>query len=328
MKATTNINFGKNSTSLKKVVILIVLIVIGALLPSLTKDSPFILVLASHALIAGALALSLDILTGSVGLLTFGHAAWFGYGAYATGLMAKSLSSEMTVVLPLTALTALLLATAIGAILVRQIGKTFAILTLALSQIMFAAVFVFSKVTGGEDGLQGIPMPTLLGFAVKESQSWFWVLYAFLLASLMAALYVRNAPMGKSCLAIRENGERSRFIGIKVWRVKLQTYAVSSALAAVTGGLHALYTGSAAPDMLHWTKSGEILMYAVLGGMGTLTGPVFGGIVFTVAEHYVSSWTDAWQIYFGGLFVIMVIVAPGGLFGAFESIKKRFAGNR
>lgn len=328
MKATTNINFGKKSPSLKTVAILIVLIVIGALLPSLTKDSPFILVLASHALIAGALALSLDILTGSVGLLTFGHAAWFGYGAYATGLMAKSLSPEMTVVLPLTAFTALLLATAIGAILVRQIGKTFAILTLALSQIMFAAVFVFSKVTGGEDGLQGIPMPTLLGFAVKEPQAWFWVLYAFLLASLMAALYVRNAPMGKSCLAIRENGERSRFIGIKVWRVKLQTYAVSSALAAVTGGLHALYTGSAAPDMLHWTKSGEILMYAVLGGMGTLTGPVFGGIVFTVAEHYVSSWTDAWQIYFGGLFVMMVIVAPGGLFGAFESIKKRFAGKR
>jgi branched-chain amino acid transport system permease protein len=328
MSPLSKISVGRNPPPMKKIAILIILVVAGALLPPLTRDAPFILVLASHALIAGVLALSLDILTGSVGLLTFGHAAWYGFGAYTTGLLVKFLSQEMVIVLPLTALAALLVALPVGSILVRQIGKTFAILTLAMSQIMFAAVFVFSKVTGGEDGLQGIPTPTLLGYSINQAQDWYWLLYAFLLASLFAALYVRNAPMGKSCLAIRENVERSRFIGIKVWRVKLQTYAVSSSLAAVAGGLFALYTGSAAPDMLHWTKSGEILMYAVLGGMGTLTGPVFGGIVFTIAEHYVSSWTDAWQIYFGGLFVLMVIVAPGGLFGAFESLKKRFTGGR
>ncbi len=309
--------------TMKSVALFVGFAIFGALLPLLTRDAPFILVLASHAVIAGVIALSLDLLTGSVGLLTFGHAAWYGFGAYTAGLLAKTLTREMTLVLPLTALATLLLALMIGSILVRQIGKTFAILTLALSQIMLSAAFVFSKVTGGEDGLQGIPTPTLFGFDIKEPDAWFWLLYAFLLGSLMAALYVRNAPMGKSCLAIRENVERSRFIGIKVWRVKLQTDAVSSALAAVAGGLSALYTGSAAPDMLHWTESGKILMYAVLGGMGTLTGPVFGGIVFTVAEHYVSSWTDSWQIYFGGLFVLMVIVAPGGLFGAFESILKR-----
>jgi branched-chain amino acid transport system permease protein len=295
--------------------LLVLLIVAGAVIPLLVKNSPFLMLLASHALIAGIVALSLDVLTGNVGLLSFGHATWYGFGAYGAGLAAKHLSPELFVVLPLTAAAAAVTALLIGLILVRQVGKTFAILTLALSQIAFAAVFVFSMVTGGEDGLQGIPSPTLLGIAINRPDVWYWLLYAALVASLALALHVRRSPMGKTCIAIRENTERARFIGIDVGRVKLLAYISSAALAAMAGGLHALFTGAASPDLLHWTESGKILMYAVLGGVGTLVGPVIGAGAFTVAEHYVSSWTDSWQIYFGGLFVLVVIVAPGGLFG-------------
>lgn len=298
---------------------------LGAALPLLIKDAPFLLVLASHAAIAGIVALSLDILTGNVGLLTFGHAAWYGFGAYCGGLLAKNWSAEIILVVPLTALLAAACALAIGAILVRQVGKTFAILTLALSQIMFAAVFVFSKFTGGEDGLQGIPVPTLLGFAISRPDAWYWLLYATLLAALWLALHVRRSPMGKACIAIRENTERCHFIGIDVVRFKLLAYISSAALAAVGGVLFALFVGTASPDLLHWVESGKILMYAVLGGIGTLIGPVIGAVVFTLAEHYVSSWTDAWQIYFGALFVFVVIVAPGGLYGAAVTLASKLS---
>jgi len=301
-------------------VLLALLVIAGATVPLVAQNSPFLILLASHALIAGIVALSLDVLTGNVGLLSFGHAAWYGFGAYGTGLAAKTVSAEMLLALPLTAACAAIAALVIGWILVHQVGKTFAILTLALSQIAFAAVFVFSDLTGGEDGLQGIPIPTLLGQTIIEPQAWFWLLYAVLLLALALALAVRRSPMGKTCLAIRDNTERARFIGVEVARVKLLAYASSAALAAVAGGLFALFTGAASPDLLHWTESGKILMYAVLGGIGSLIGPVIGAVVFTFTEHYVSSWTAAWQIWFGGFFVLAVIVAPGGLFGLGASL--------
>jgi len=311
---------GHMNTPMNPRTLLALLVIAGATVPLAAQNSPFLILLASHALIAGLVALSLDVLTGNVGLLSFGHAAWYGFGAYGTGLAAKHVSAEMLLALPLAAVCTAVVALAIGWVLVHQVGKTFAILTLALSQIVFAAVFVFSDMTGGEDGLQGIPMPTLLGQTIVEPQAWFWLLYAILLLALVLAFAVRRSPMGKTCLAIRDNTERTRFIGVDVARVKLLAYASSAALAAVAGGLFALFTGAASPDLLHWTESGKILMYAVLGGIGTLIGPVIGAVVFTFTEHYVSSWTSAWQIWFGGFFVLAVIAAPGGLFGLGASL--------
>lgn len=304
-------------------VAVVVLLLLGASLPLLTKDAPFLLILASHAVLAAIIALSLDLLTGNVGLLTFGHAAWYGFGAYTAGLVSMNVTSELLLVIPLTAVLAAACAVLVGVILVRQVGKTFAILTLALSQIMFAAVFVLSKYTGGEDGLQGIPTPTLLGLEVAAKEVWYWLLYVVLVGALAGALHLRRTPMGRACLAIRENTERARFIGLEVRRFKLIAYVASASVGAVAGGLFALFTGAASPDLLHWVESGKILMYVVLGGVGTIVGPVLGAGLFTVVEHYVSSWTDAWQIYFGALFVLIVIVAPGGLFGACSNLARR-----
>lgn len=317
-----DISATRNTMSLGRIVVL-ALLVLGAALPYLTEGAPFLLILASHAAIAAIVALSLDLLTGNVGLLTFGHAAWYGFGAYAAGLISINLTAEMLYVLPLTAVITAAIAASVGIVLVRQIGKTFAILTLAFSQIMFAAVFVFSKVTGGEDGLQGIPNGTLFGYEVASKAAWYWLLYIVLLVSLVAALHFRRTPMGRACIAIRENTERSRFIGLDVRRLKLIAFVASASLGSVAGGLHALFTGASSPDLLHWVESGKILMYVVLGGVGTIVGPVLGAGVFTLAEHYVSSWTDAWQIYFGALFVLIVIVAPGGLYGACAKLAKR-----
>lgn len=307
---------------------LIFLAVLGATLPFWVTNSPFLLMLASHAVVAAIVALSLDLLTGNTGLLSFGHAAWYGFGAYAAGLLSKSFSAELLVILPLTVIAASLTALAIGAILVRQIGKTFAILTLALSQIFYALVFVFSDRTGGEDGLQGVPMITAFGQTVVSPEAWYWLLYGVLVASLAGALYLRTTPLGRAWLGVKENTERARFIGINTGGLKLIAYVFSAGLASLAGALFVLFNGAVSPDVLYWFESGKILMYVVLGGVGTIIGPVFGAAAFTLTEHYVSSVTDAWLIYFGGLFVLIIIVAPGGLFGIAGNLYARLAGGR
>ena len=295
----------------------------GAALPFTASHSPFILALASQALIAAIVALSLDLLIGNTGLLSFGHAGWYGLGGYVTGLAAKHVTPEILLLLPATCVFVAAVAWLIGAILTRQIGKTFAILTLALSQIFYSLVFVTANWTGGEDGLQGIPIATLTGVGVASPQAWYWLLYAVLIGTLCLGLYLRRSPLGRAWLAIKENSERAEFIGIRVTRLKLLAYVISAAIAALAGGLFALLNGAVSPDLLNWFESGKILMYVVLGGVGTIVGPVFGAIAFTFAEHYVSSLTGAWLIYFGGLFVLIVIVAPGGLFGLVASTWRR-----
>ncbi|HUH58488.1 MAG TPA: branched-chain amino acid ABC transporter permease, partial [Candidimonas sp.] len=218
---------------------------------------------------------------------------------------------------------AILLSWAVGQIFVRQIGKAFAILTLAFSQVLYALVFVFSDHTGGEDGLQGVPIPTLFGFDVADPRVWYWLLYASLLASLYLALHIRRTPLGKAWLGIRENTERAYFIGLNVTLLKLLSYMFSAAMAAFAGSLFVLFNGATSPEILHWFESGKILMYVVLGGIGTIVGPALGAVVFTFAEHYISSHTDAWLIYFGALFVVIVIVAPGGIFGLLRPVWER-----
>lgn len=298
---------------------------LAALVPLAAGNAPFLLTLASQALIAAIVALSLDLLVGNTGLLSFGHAGWYGLGGYAAGLAAKAITPEMLVVLPLAMALAAMTAGAIGAILTRQVGKTFAILTLALSQIFYSLVFVASKWTGGEDGLQGIPIPRLAGFEVTTPSAWYWTLYVVLLCTLALGLYLRRTPLGRAWLAIKSNGERAQFIGIPVARLKLFAYVLSAAIGALAGGLFALFNGAVSPDTMSWFESGKILMYVVLGGVGSIIGPVLGAGVFTFAEHYVSSLTGAWLIYFGGLFVVIVIVAPGGLFGLLSAARRHLA---
>lgn len=300
------------------------LVVVAAIaLPFLAADAPFVISLASYALIAAIVAISLDLLMGNTPLISFGHAGWYGLGAYVGGLFAKQVSAEFVLVVLAAMAVAALLALGIGLILVRQVGKTFAILTLAFSQILFSLVFVAGHWTGGEDGLQGIPQPTVFGAVVSDPRTWYWTLLGIALALVVGALAVRRSALGQTWLAVKVNEQRARFIGIATFRMKLAAYVVSAAVAALAGALFALYSGSATPDTMSWYESGKILMYAILGGVGTIVGPAIGAVAFTVAEHNVSAVSESWLIYFGGLFVLVVIVAPGGLLGLFHQALAR-----
>lgn len=301
----------------------LIFILLGAMIPLWTQQAPFLLVLASHAAIAAIVAVSLDLLTGNTGLVSFGHAAWFGLGSYVAGLLAQTLTAEILVVLPLAVALAVILSWAVGQIFIRQVGTAFAILTLAFSQVLFALAFLLSKYTGGEDGLQGVPIPTVFGNQLANPQTWYWLLYGILIVTLCLALYVRRSPLGKAWLGIRENTERAYFVGLDVSRLKLLSYVASAAIAMLAGGLFVLFNGATSPETLSWFESGKILMYVVMGGVGTIVGPAIGAVVFTVAESYISSYTEAWLIYFGALFVVIVIVAPGGIFGLLSKLWNR-----
>jgi branched-chain amino acid transport system permease protein len=298
-------------------------LIAAALLPLWLTEQPFIIVLFSHAFIAAMLAVSLDMLTGNTGLLSFGHAAWFGLGAYAAGLLARALTTDLLLLMLMAALAALLAATGVGLIFLRQVGKAFAILTLAFGQVLHSLVFVMAGTTGGEDGLQGIPPPTLFGNKLVAQNTWYWLLLAVLVAMVAGVLYLRGTPLGKAWLGLRDNAERARFVGIDVFRLKLIAYAVSAMLASVAGALFVLFNGAVTPESLHWFQSGKILMYVVLGGVGSVVGPALGAVFFTFAEHAISSVTSAWLVYFGALFVLVVLVAPGGLHGLVKPLWTR-----
>jgi branched-chain amino acid transport system permease protein len=226
--------------------------VLGAVAPLALGQQPFVVTLACRALVAAIVALSLDLLIGNTGLLSFGHAGWYGLGGYVAGLAAKFVSAEMLLLLPFAVIVTAVGAAAIGSILVRQIGKTFAILTLALSQIFYSLVFVTASWTGGEDGLQGIPIATLAGQSVFSPQAWYWLLYAVLVAALISAFWLRRSPLGRAWLALKSNPERARFIGIPVVRLKLLAYVTSAAIAALAGALYTLFNGAVSPDTLSW----------------------------------------------------------------------------
>ena len=305
---------------------MVIVLLIGAALPFFVSSTSFVLMLASYALIAGLVALSLDMLMGNTGLISFGHAAWYGLGAYRGGITAKCISTEIVAIILAAIAGAALLSAIIGFILVRKIGKAFAILTLAFSQIVYAIIFLAPAYTGGEDGLQGVPPPTIFGTAIVDFAVWYWLLFGTAVVSIALALYLRRSPLGQAWLAIKENQERARFIGINVYQLKLISYVISASFAAWAGALFVLFSGGVAPDMLHWFESGKIMMYVILGGVGTFVGPVIGAIVFTFVQNFVSSLTDAWLIYFGGFIVLMVIFAPGGIYGVAAAITRRVQG--
>ncbi|OOG51195.1 branched-chain amino acid ABC transporter permease [Polaromonas sp. C04] len=302
------------------------LIVGGAALPFLVEPTSFILILASHALIAGLLGLSLDMLLGTTGMISFGHAGWYGLGAYVAGITAKAWTPDIFVVVALATVTVAVLAAAVGAVLVQQIGKAFAILTLALGQIMYTAVFIAPSVTGGEDGLQGIPAPTFFGSAIDDFRTWYWVLYAIVIVATFGALLCRRTPLGQAWAAIRENQERARFVGMDVNSLKLLSYIISAAMAGTAGALFAFFNGSVSADALHWAESGKVMMYVILGGVGTFIGPVLGAAVFTVAHQYISSLSGEWLIYFGLLMIFLVLFAPKGIYGLYRRATQRLTG--
>ena len=290
-------------------------------LPSVVP--PYEVTQLSYGLIFGIAALGFNLLLGYTGLLSFGHSAYFGMGAYGVAFMVKYLkisSMEAFIVGGIVAATAV--AALFGFVCVRYTRIFFGILTLALSQVLWSLAFKFFWVTGGTDGLR-VPTPSLLGVGMAPGQDkmaflahryYYYVLVIFLVGVAVMWVIV-HSPFGKALQAIRDNETRAEFVGVQVRRYRYMAFLVSGVYTGLAGALWAPLNGLTTPDILVWTFSGEIVFFTVLGGFQTFAGPIVGAVVFNYLKTFAVGYTVYWQMFLGGVLVVLVLALPAGIVG-------------
>jgi branched-chain amino acid transport system permease protein len=323
------------ATSPRRVLSWAVPVVVGlAVLPVLVP--PYQTVLLSYGLVFAIAALGFNLLLGYTGLLSFGHSAYFGAGAYAVAFAVKYLKNDsMEVFLLAGVLGSTLVAALFGLLCVRYTRIFFGILTMALSQVLWSLAFKFFWVTGGSDGLR-VPTPTLLGGAVKigatagqdkldflSHRYYYYVLAIFVLATALMWVIV-HSPFGKALQAVRDNETRAEFVGVQVWHYRWVAFVISGAYTGLAGALWVPLNGLTTPDILHWTFSGKIVFFTVLGGFQTFFGPIAGAVIFNYLETYAVGHTVYWQMVLGVVLVALVLVLPAGIVGTAVRLLPRF----
>lgn len=292
-------------------------------------DQPYLLSLFSRILIYALAAVSLDLLLGSAGLISLGHAAYLGIGAYVTGIFfhhdfmdeplltwpfALQGSESALVVWPAAVLTSALAALVIGALSLRTKGMHFIMITLAFAQ-MFYYFFISLEKYGGDDGLSLYSRNHLPGLDLGNGLHFYYVCLFFLLLFLLFVVRLSRSRFGLVLRGVRENDRRAGALGINTYWYKLTCFVIGGAGAGLAGVLLANQIEFVSPGMLHWTISGELLVMVLLGGMGTLYGPVAGAAVFLLLEETLAMYTEHWMAFLGVILVLVVLFAKRGLFG-------------
>ena len=299
-----------------------VTVVAVALLVTFARWSPerFWISVAIQILISGLFAMSLDVLVGYAGLPSLGHAAFFGVGAYAFALVSKRVSASVFVALPGAVLAAAVVAVAIGALSVRASGIFFLMLTLAFAQMLYALAFGWIPVTGGSDGLSGVPRPDL-GIAGANlfltSNFYVFVAVVFVLSALALGAIVKSR-FGLALVGVRENERRMRALGYDTTRLKIAAFVISGAFAGLAGALQASFDQFVSPSDVFVTTSVAALVMVLVGGAGTLVGPVVGAFVVVSLRTFLSDQPgigERWETLLGVLFIATVLFARAGLIG-------------
>jgi len=276
--------------------------------------------LASQVLIFGLFALGFNLLYGYTGLLSFGHAAYYGLGAYGTGIaLAKLKLGSLWLGLAAGPLLAVLGGAAIGFFCLRRRGIYFAMLTLAFAQLLYFIAFHLADLTGGDDGLRGIPqLPVnLFGWKISIESTLGFYYFAFALVCLAVAGLKRilDSPFGTVLQAIRENGDRAAACGYDVRRIKHLSFVFSALFAGLAGALDALRLAVVPVESLYWVTSGQVVIMTLLGGAGTFFGPFVGAGTYLVLEDRLSVFTESWPLVIGLIFMTFVLFLPKGIWG-------------
>jgi branched-chain amino acid transport system permease protein len=276
-------------------------------------DQPFYVVLASRLLIFAMVATSLNLLVGYAGMVSFGHAAFFGTGAYVVGILMHHGVSSAWVGWPAAVAVAGLAALLVGAISLRTRGVYFIMITLAFAQMLYF-VFVSLKTYGGDDGLP-LERRSQIGFGLdlKADTTFYYVVLAIVCVVFYCLARLVNARFGRVLQGIRENETRMEALGYAVYRYRLIAFVVGGAIAGLGGALLANQNGLASPNMLHWSQSGMLLIMVILGGVGFLYGGVLGAAVLLLIEEILSAYTMHWQLGVGFVLLAVVLFAPNGL---------------
>ena len=279
--------------------------------------------LAGRVLVLGLAAMSFNLLLGFTGVMSFGHAAYFGLGAYGAGLTLKYLTASTPLAMVAGVLWGGLAGTLFGLLIVKRRGVYFAMVTVAFGQIAFYVAYSWNDLTGGYDGLRGFSRAPLnlvfmtVDIVNNDKLFYYFLLIVFAIATGLQGLLLAS-PFGRTLLAIRENERRARFLGIPIERHIWMSFSISCCFTALAGALYALLNNFADPMGLHYSLSGEIVIMTVMGGMRAFWGPLIGAAVFVVLQDYISSMTVNWMSFVGLIFVLVVLFFPRGILGMLQ----------
>ena len=304
----------------KNWVIGIAAIIIAIIFPFVAPK--FQLRMFTEIIILTLFAMTWKMMLNEGGMFSFGHAVYFGVGAYASvlgWLHIPGLSFFSGILLG--AFSSALVAFVLGAFLVRMSGTYFALLTLAFNQLIWAIVWKWRDVTGGDDGLGKFPKPELFGLTMKDPATFYYVSLIIIGACLFACWYFTRTPLGNICMSVKSNEERAQFIGFNVKASKLVFLTLLGFMAGVSGALYAQFQEFIATSVIDGAMSTNVLFMAYIGGIGYFWGPIVGSAIFVYLSEYLSSFTDRWEFILGVIFILVVLFAPQGILGAIRRKK-------
>jgi branched-chain amino acid transport system permease protein len=312
---------GRWSANALPIGIFLVLAVIP--LVALVTGGGYLVSLGARVMIFAVAAVALDLLLGYGGLISFGHAAFIGLGAYAAGILAAHGITDALIALPAALAISALYAFLTGIVCLRTTGVYFIMITLAFGQMAFFTATSLAPY-GGDDGLTIAARSTFAGFAlIKNERAFYYVVFACLAGSYVFCRALVASRFGRVLRGAKENPVRMATIGFNVYRFQLAAYVIAGALAGLSGFLLANATEFVSPAYMSWQRSGELIVMVLLGGMGSLNGAIIGTAAYLLTEEWLAGFTENWKVIFGPVLVLVVLFARGGLIGVWTELVRR-----
>jgi branched-chain amino acid transport system permease protein len=313
---------GRWSANALPIGIFLVLAVIP--LVALVTGGGYLVSLGARVMIFAVAAVALDLLLGYGGLISFGHAAFIGLGAYAVGILAAHGITDALIALPAALAISALYAFLTGIVCLRTTGVYFIMITLAFGQMAFFTATSLAPY-GGDDGLTIAARSTFAGFAlIKNERAFYYVVFACLAGSYLFCRALVASRFGRVLRGAKENPVRMATIGFNVYRFQLAAYVIAGALAGLSGFLLANATEFVSPAYMSWQRSGELIVMVLLGGLGSLNGAIIGTAAYLLTEEWLAGFTENWKVIFGPVLVLVVLFARGGLLGVWAELVRRF----
>jgi branched-chain amino acid transport system permease protein len=313
---------GRWSVNALPIGIFLVLAVIP--LVALVTGGGYLVSLGARVMIFAVAAVALDLLLGYGGLISFGHAAFIGLGAYAVGILAAHGITDALIALPAALAISALYAFLTGIVCLRTTGVYFIMITLAFGQMAFFTATSLAPY-GGDDGLTIAARSTFAGFAlIKNERAFYYVVFACLAGSYLFCRALVASRFGRVLRGAKENPVRMATIGFNVYRFQLAAYVIAGALAGLSGFLLANATEFVSPAYMSWQRSGELIVMVLLGGLGSLNGAIIGTAAYLLTEEWLAGFTENWKVIFGPVLVLVVLFARGGLLGVWTELVRRF----
>ncbi|MDP6404332.1 MAG: branched-chain amino acid ABC transporter permease [Alphaproteobacteria bacterium] len=297
----------------------VAVVILLALVPTL--GSKYLVDLSTEILIYALFALSLNVLIGYSGNISFGHAAYFAIGGYSCAILLTTYDLPLIISMPAAIILAGLAAAFVGYFCVKLTDIYFAMLTLAFGMLVWAVAFKWRSVTGGDDGFVGVAVPEFIG----DRYSFFYFTLVVVTVSSALLWLICHSAFGRTLVAVRENRMRAGFVGVDTKRLRHTAFVVAGTFAGIAGTLFAMYNRGVYVESAFWTESGQVLIMTLLGGLYSFFGPALGAAVLYTLQVSINQYTEYWPIVLGTVLLVIIMFLPDGIVGLVQRIRSQFA---